>query len=163
MLRSRTRQFEAAVSRAGVTKGGNWGEECAAEKEKEKGKELAKDGSSGLKREVDARARGGPAAARQPDVLSAPTVPQRKAKQREPPVSQQAPLRQQTLYRAPWRLPLLTHPLLRVAVMMGSMEYIMTRRQHFLPILHSLHPTVTYMDMIIYNNVNISPLTLFRL
>jgi len=65
--------------------------ERAAKKEKEKEGELAKDGPSSPKREDDARAQGGPAAALHPGVISAPTIFQREAKQAPPRGSQQAP------------------------------------------------------------------------
>ena len=65
---------------------------------REKGKEPVKDGASSSKREGggrrrvdDAQARGGPAAAPQPDASSAPTVLQREAKRPQPRASRQAP------------------------------------------------------------------------
>ena len=91
-----------ALSGAGVTKGSHRRERAAEkkkekEKEKEKEGEPAKDGASSSKREGggrrkedEARARGGLAAASQPDVLSAPTILQREAKQAPPRASQQA-------------------------------------------------------------------------
>jgi len=85
-----SRQVEEALGGAGVTKDGSRLERAAAkEKEKRNGKEKewepAKDGPSSSKREGrreedDARA-WGPAAAPQPDVLSAPTTLQRGPKQ----------------------------------------------------------------------------------
>ena len=78
------RQFKAALSGAGVAKGGN-GRERTAKKEKEKEEEKegepSKDGplssnreAGGRGKEKDAQARGGPAAASQPGGLFAPTI-----------------------------------------------------------------------------------------
>jgi hypothetical protein len=53
-----SRQFEAALSGAGTTKGGNMRKHTAGkgrEKEKEKERESAKDGHSGPKREGEGR------------------------------------------------------------------------------------------------------------
>ncbi|KAH9990204.1 Smg-4/UPF3 family-domain-containing protein [Russula compacta] len=103
-----SRQFEAALSSAGVSKGGNSRRERGVEKEKEREKEKqpAQDGPSssrekreggGRKKKEDgagARARGGPAPASQPQpgVLPAlTTILQREPKQSTPRPSQQTP------------------------------------------------------------------------
>jgi len=103
-----SRQFEAALSGAGVTKGGGR-RERGAERERDKDKGPAKDGppsgekreggGGGRKKEDDGLARGGPAEAPQPGVLPAPTILQREAKQHPPRPSQQP--RRRTLRRAP--------------------------------------------------------------
>jgi len=74
----------------------------------------AKDGTSnpnrdggGRRKEDDARARGGPAAATQPGILSAPTILQRETMEAPPRASQEAP---PTDAISPWRLPTLTRP-----------------------------------------------------
>ena len=61
----------------------------------------------GRRKEEGARARGGPAAAMQPGILSAPTTLQREIKQAPPRASQEAP---PTDAVSPWRLPTLTRP-----------------------------------------------------
>jgi len=85
-----SRQFEEALSGAGVTKDGSRLERAAEKeekrKEKEKEREPVKDGPSsstreGRREDDDARPQGGHAAAPQPGVFSAPTTLQRGGKQ----------------------------------------------------------------------------------
>lgn len=98
-----SRHFEAALSGAGVSKGGNRRERGAEkDEEKEKEKELVKDAPPREKREGGGRrkkdddahqASGGGAvpATTQPGVLPAPTILQREAKHPPPRSSHQAP------------------------------------------------------------------------
>ncbi|KAH9039962.1 Smg-4/UPF3 family-domain-containing protein [Lactarius hengduanensis] len=88
-----SRQFEVALSGAGVSKGSR--RDRGAEKEKEAAKDglprEKKDGGSRKNKEEDAPARN-PVLVPQPGVLPAPTILQREAKPPPPPrQSQQAP------------------------------------------------------------------------
>ncbi|KAI9464082.1 Smg-4/UPF3 family-domain-containing protein [Lactarius psammicola] len=89
-----SRQFEAALSGAGVSKGGSR-RDRGTEKEKEPAKDgpsrEKKDGGSRKKKEDDAPGRKPAALIPQPGVLPAPTILQREAKPPPPRPSQQAP------------------------------------------------------------------------
>jgi len=86
-----SRQFEEALSGAGVTEDGSRLERAAEKekekrKEKEKEREPVKDGPSsstreGRREDDDARPQGGHAAAPQPGVFSAPATLRRGGKQ----------------------------------------------------------------------------------
>ena len=107
-----SRQFEVALSGAGIMKDSNR-RERTAEKEKEKKRDVAKNGASSsktegrsMKKQDNARARGWPAAARRPDVLSASTNllcefkhPQPCASQQGPPADDTAPYSRSMLTR----------------------------------------------------------------
>ena len=109
-----SRQFEAGLRGAGVTKTLTGG--TKRKKGQEKGREPVTDGPFSLKRGGGVGGRrelGGPAAIRQPGVLSTPTIPQREDKQA--PLRQCSKLRPQTLCRVLWRLPTLARPFPRLA------------------------------------------------
>jgi len=110
-----SRQFEAALSGAGVTKGGNR-RERAAEKEKQKEKEPAKDGPSSPKREGGGRRKdddddgNGARLLQLRNLVSYLLLQSSIARPSRPRHARRSELRQWTLCRALWHIPTLTRP-----------------------------------------------------